>query len=89
MRPEQIKDEVSRLGLSEKLLLVEDIWDSIAASNSEIPMPMWQKRELDKKYEEYKEGKLELHDWEDVHKDLREKHKWNYVTRIGQRLMWN
>ncbi|RDH80888.1 MAG: addiction module protein [endosymbiont of Escarpia spicata] len=75
MRPDQIKDEVSRLGLSEKLLLVEDIWDSIAASNSEIPMPMWQKQELDRRYKEYKEGKLELHDWEDVHEGLREKHK--------------
>ena len=74
MRPEQIKDEISRLGLSEKLLLVEDIWDSIAASNSEIPMPMWQKQELDKRYEEYKEGKLELHDWEDIHKGLRDKY---------------
>ena len=48
MRPEQIIDEVGRLGLSEKLLLVEDIWDSIVDSNSEIPMPMWQKRELDR-----------------------------------------
>ncbi|MBA1446720.1 MAG: addiction module protein [Gammaproteobacteria bacterium] len=75
MRPDQIKDEVSRLGLSEKLLLVEDIWDSIAASNLEIPMPMWQKQELDRRYKEHKEGKLELHDWEDVHEGLREKHK--------------
>ena len=75
MRPEQIQDEVSRLELSEKLLLVEDIWDSIAASNSEIPMPMWQKRELDRRYEEYKAGRLELHDWTEVHKDLREKYK--------------
>ena len=74
MTSEQIKDEISRLGLSEKLLLVEDIWDSIAASNSEIPMPMWQKKELDKRYEEYKEGKLELHDWKDIHKGLRDKY---------------
>ena len=42
MKPEQIKDEINRLELSEKLLLVEDIWDSIATSNSEIPMPEWQ-----------------------------------------------
>ena len=75
MRPEQIKDEVGKLGLSEKLLLVEDIWDSIAVSNSEIPMPMWQKQELERRYKEYKEGKLELHNWDDVHKDLREKYK--------------
>lgn len=73
MRTEQIKEEVSRLGLSEKLMLVEDIWGSIAASNSEIPMPMWQKRELDKRYEEFKKGKIELHDWEEIHKSLREK----------------
>lgn len=75
MRPDQIKDEISRLELSEKLLLVEDIWDAIAASNSEIPMPDWQKRELKKRYEEYKEGRLELHDWKSVHKGLRDKYK--------------
>ena len=75
MRPEQIKNAVSKLGLSEKLLLVEDIWDSIATNNSEIPMPMWQKRELDRRYEEYRQGKLELHNWGDVHKGLREKYK--------------
>jgi len=75
MRPEQIRIEVSKLGLSEKLLLVEDIWDSIAANNSEIPMSMWQKQELDRRYKEYKEGKLELHNWDDVHKGLREKYK--------------
>lgn len=75
MRPEQIRDEVGKLGLSEKLLLVEDIWDSISVSNLKIPMSVWQKRELDRRYKEYKEGKLELHDWDDVHKGLREKYK--------------
>jgi len=75
MRPDQIKDEINELELSEKLILVEDIWDSIAASNAEIPMPEWQKKELDKRHKEYKDGELELHDWDTVHKDLREKHK--------------
>ncbi len=75
MSTEQIKDEINSWGLSEKLLLVEDIWDSIAFSNSVIPMPMWQKQELDKRYNEYKDEKLELHDWEDVHKELRQKYK--------------
>ena len=62
MRPDQIKDEINRLDLSEKPLLVEYIWDSIAAGNSELPMPEWQKQELDRRYKEYKEGKLGLHD---------------------------
>jgi len=73
MRLDQIKDEISRLELSEKLLLVEDIWDSIAASNADIPLPDWQKQELDRRYQEFKEGNLELHDWEAVHQDLRQK----------------
>ncbi len=75
MRPEKIKDEISKLELSEKLLLVEDIWDSIAAGNSELPMPEWQKMELDRRYQQYKEGKLGLHDWKMVHEELREKYK--------------
>ena len=75
MKPDQIKEEIDRLELSEKLLLVEDIWDSIAASNSEIPMPEWQKQELDGRYKEYKEGNGELHDWKAVHEGLRDKYK--------------
>ena len=75
MKPDQIKEEIDRLELSEKLLLVEDIWDSIAASNSEIPMPEWQKQELDRRYKEYKEGNVELHDWKAVHEGLRDKYK--------------
>ena len=61
--------------LSEKLLLVEDIWDSIALNNSELPMPEWQKEELNKRYSDYKAGKLNMHHWQAVHEGLREKYK--------------
>lgn len=63
------------MDLSEKLILAEDIWYSIARNNSELPLPEWQKGELEKRYEEYKSGKLVLHEWQEVHKELREKHK--------------
>ena len=75
MRTEQIKIEIEGLELSEKLLLVEDLWDSIAASNSELTLQEWQKNELDRRYKEYQEGNLELHDWQSVHEELREKYK--------------
>ena len=75
MRPEEIKAEISQLELSEKILLVEDIWDSIASDNSELPMPEWQKQELDNRYQEYKKGNIELHDWKSVHEGLRDKYK--------------
>lgn len=75
MRSDQIKDEIDRLELSEKLLLVEDIWDSIASSNAEIPMPEWQREELKRRYKEFQDGKLGLHDWESVHEGLRSNYK--------------
>ncbi len=75
MRAEEIRQEISRLGLAEKLLLVEDVWDSIALSNLELPLPDWQKKELDKRYEQYKTGKQNLHDWKSVHEDLRNEYK--------------
>ena len=75
MRPEEIKGEINKLELSEKLLLVGDIWDSIAVGNSEIPMPEWQKKELDRRYNEYKKGKSALHDWKTVNEELRAKYK--------------
>lgn len=75
MNSEQIRDEISRLELSEKILLVEDIWDSIAASNSDIPLPDWQKQELDKRYKAYEEGKSGLHEWQSVHEELRDQYK--------------
>ncbi|MCP4104064.1 MAG: hypothetical protein GY749_00765 [Desulfobacteraceae bacterium] len=44
MRSEEIRQEVSRMGLAEKLLLVEDLWDSIALENSELPLADWKKK---------------------------------------------
>ena len=75
MRPNEIVKEIEKLGLSDKLILVEDIWDSIARQNAELPMPEWQKTELDKRYSEYKGGKLKLHDCEGVHEELKNKYK--------------
>lgn len=73
MRPDEIKDAVERLPLSEKLLLVADIWDSIAEANAAVPMPCWQREELDRRYREYREGRQSLHDWKAVHEELRAK----------------
>ena len=67
--------KIDKLKLSEKLLLMEDVWDSIAQSNFELPMPEWQKGELDKKHKELKAGKQDLHEWQSVHEEIRNKYK--------------
>ena len=45
--------EISRLSTPEKILLVEDIWDSISADESTIPVPESHKAELDKRYKRF------------------------------------
>lgn len=72
---QSIAKEITKMGLSEKLILVEDIWDDIARNNDQIPIQQWQKEELDKRYRDYKSGKIKLHNWEGVHRKLREKYK--------------
>lgn len=75
MRPCEIVKEIDNLDLSDKLLLVEDIWDSIARSNDELPLPEWQVSELDKRYVEYCNGNLKLYDCMSVHEELRNRYK--------------
>jgi putative addiction module component (TIGR02574 family) len=69
MRPDEIRVEIGKLNLSEKLLLIENVWDSIALSNSDLPMPEWQKREPDRRHKGYKEEKQTLHEWQSVHEE--------------------
>jgi putative addiction module component (TIGR02574 family) len=71
----EIIKQIDKLDLSEKLILVEDIWDSIARSNSVLPLYAWQKKELDKRYKEYKSGQQVLHEPKEVHEELRKKYK--------------
>jgi putative addiction module component (TIGR02574 family) len=49
----QIAPELTRLSLVEKLQVVEDLWDSIATNEEDIPIPDWQKAELAKRRENF------------------------------------
>lgn len=71
MIAEELRIEIDRLGLSEKLILVEDIWDSIAAAKAVPPLSDWQKIELKRREREYRQGEMELYDWQAVHEELR------------------
>jgi hypothetical protein len=61
MKPDEIAKEIDKLGLSGQLTLVE-IRDGIARNNAILPLPEWQKAELDKRYGDYKNENLQLHD---------------------------
>ena len=70
-----IKSEISKLDLDDQLLLVEQVWDSIAGRQTELPIPEWQKDELDKRRLDLEKGDQSLHDSEEVHSTLRSRFK--------------
>lgn len=39
----EVLQELEKLSISERLLLVEELWDSIARCNANVPVPQWQK----------------------------------------------
>ena len=63
MTPKALLEEILRLPPNERLKLVEDIWDSIAADRSQVPVPEWHKAELDRRLAE---SDPELLSWEEV-----------------------
>jgi putative addiction module component (TIGR02574 family) len=70
MRSEKLKSEIRKLDVAEKLLLVEEVWNEIASSNEELPLPEWQKKELSKRLDAYDLGEIESTAWQQVHEDL-------------------
>ena len=46
IRP-SLLDEILHLPAAERLRLVEDVWDSLAASTDDVPVPEWHRAELD------------------------------------------
>ena len=45
--------EIAKLTTAEKILLLEDLWDSIASDESVVPVPQSHLEELDKRLKKY------------------------------------
>lgn len=52
--------EISHLSVPEKILFIEDLWDSIVSNDSEVPIPDSHKEELNKRFERYSKAPGEL-----------------------------
>jgi putative addiction module component (TIGR02574 family) len=62
--------EILKLSVTERLRLVEDIWDSIAASPDALPVTDAQRRELDRRLAEYRSNPTAGRTWEEVRDSL-------------------
>jgi putative addiction module component (TIGR02574 family) len=59
---------------SEKLQLVEDLWDDLASSPEEVPIHDWHKRELDRRKANLLENPAAGIPWEQVKRNIRAGH---------------
>jgi putative addiction module component (TIGR02574 family) len=48
--------DVLELPVSERILFVEDVWDSIAAMPDAVPLPAWQRKELERRLAVYRKN---------------------------------
>jgi putative addiction module component (TIGR02574 family) len=62
------------LSPSEKLQLVEDLWDDLAASPGEIPIHDWQKEELQRRKANLQKNPASGLTWEEVKQRVRSRH---------------
>jgi putative addiction module component (TIGR02574 family) len=67
----QVK-EVLRLSVSERIQLVEEIWDSIAAHPERLPVTGAQQAELDRRLADYRANPGQGRTWEEVRDSLDE-----------------
>ncbi len=62
--------ELETLPVSERVQLVEDLWDSIARTNAEISVPQWQKDELNRRKQSYRRKPDSGRTWVEVKEDI-------------------
>lgn len=62
------------LSPAEKLQLVEDLWDDLAATPESIPVQDWQKKELDRRKANLMKNPVSGLTWEGVKRRTRNSH---------------
>ena len=63
---EEILSEVLKLSVQDRIVFVEDIWDSIANVPESVELTEAQRKELDRRLEEYHKNPETGSPWEDV-----------------------
>ncbi len=58
--------EITKLSTPEKILLVEDIWDSIASEEAVVPVPQSHIEELDRRFKKYESAPGNLLSFEEL-----------------------
>ena len=73
MTAETILAEASKLSVAERLLVVEQIWDTIATEQADLPLSAEQRAELDLRLNDYAENPNGGASWQEVEARIRAK----------------
>jgi putative addiction module component (TIGR02574 family) len=66
---------IDRLGVEERIALVEEIWDSIAADSAAAPLTTPQRDELDRRLADHASHPNDVVSWDEVKDSLDERLK--------------
>jgi len=66
---------IERIGIEKRLRLVEELWDSIAADSSAVPLTEAQRTELDRRIAEHEANPDDVVPWEEVKTSITERLK--------------
>ncbi len=64
------KENIKKLSVAERILIVEDIWDSIISTGEELPLTDEQKNEFYKRLETYYKNPNEGKKWKEVKNNI-------------------
>lgn len=67
-------NSVFELSPSEKLQLVEDLWDDLASTSEDVPVYEWQKEELARRKNNLMKNPTTGLNWQDVKQRIRKLH---------------
>jgi putative addiction module component (TIGR02574 family) len=65
--------EIRQLPVTERLQLIEEIWDSLDGVTEELPLPEWHRSEIDKRVDALDQGKSTGSAWDEVRRRITSK----------------
>ncbi|HEX7380319.1 MAG TPA: addiction module protein [Pirellulales bacterium] len=76
MASDSLPQGVSIFDLSpaEKLQLVQDLWDDLAATPEDVPIPEWQKQEVERRKANLLKNPASGLEWSQVKRNIRQRH---------------
>ncbi len=60
------RDDILKLTVSERLELIDTIWDSITMDGSDLPLTEAHRREIDRRLDQYAVNPPPLSSWDEV-----------------------